>query len=207
MQKAMEWNDPYKYYFDRGLYFHEVSENLVCGTQPRNPAEVEELAAEHGVSAIVNLQQDKDFHYWGVDFEANKDKCQQLGVKIHRVPARDFDPHSLRNTMPRAVKAVAESLQKGDRVYVHCTAGLGRAPAVCIAYLYWFHPDGMNLDDAYQHVTTIRPCGPKRDAVRGATYDLLDHRHWDVFERLGSDAYAFLNDDDRSHLRHRVMTG
>lgn len=88
MQKAMEWNDPYKYYFDRGLYFHEVSENLVCGTQPRNPAEVEELAAEHGVSAIVNLQQDKDFHYWGVDFEANKDKCQQLGVKIHRVPVR-----------------------------------------------------------------------------------------------------------------------
>jgi len=45
------------------------------------------------------------------------------------------------------------------RVYVHCTAGLGRAPAVCIAYLYWWC--GMNLDDAYQYLTNIRPCGPK----------------------------------------------
>ena len=24
------------------------------------------------------------------------------------------------------------------QVYVHCTAGLGRAPAACIAWMYWF---------------------------------------------------------------------
>lgn len=30
----------------------------------------------------------------------------------------------------------------GKRVYVHCTAGLGRAPAACIAYLYWVAADG-----------------------------------------------------------------
>lgn len=37
------------------------------------------------------------------------------------------------------------------RVYVHCTAGLGRAPAVCIAYVHWFgehHGVGaLDLDD------------------------------------------------------------
>ena len=44
-------------------------------------------------------------------------------------------------------------------VYVHCTAGLGRAPAVCIAYMYWFLD--MSLDEAYQRLTEIRPCGPK----------------------------------------------
>lgn len=32
-----------------------------------------------------------------------------------------------------------------DRVYVHCTAGLGRAPAVCIAYMFWF--EDMGLDE------------------------------------------------------------
>ena len=52
--------------------------------------------------------------------------------------ARDFDPNSLRNVLPEAVKALHEELKKGQSVYVHCTAGLGRAPAVCIAYLYWF---------------------------------------------------------------------
>ena len=45
------------------------------------------------------------------------------------------------------------------RVYVHCTAGLGRAPAVCIAYMYWFL--GLELDVAYKRLTDIRPCGPK----------------------------------------------
>lgn len=52
--------------------------------------------------------------------------------------ARDFDPHSLRSTLPGAVRALHRELEAGRRVYVHCTAGLGRAPAVCIAYLYWF---------------------------------------------------------------------
>jgi hypothetical protein len=31
------------------------------------------------------------------------------------------------------------------------------------------HPQGYNLDDAYAHVTGIRPCGPRRDAIRAAT--------------------------------------
>lgn len=45
-------------------------------------------------------------------------------------------------------------------MYVHCTAGLGRSPAVAIASLYWF--GGMQLDEAYKFLTQIRPCGPKR---------------------------------------------
>lgn len=63
--------------------------------------------------------------------------------------AVDFDPHSLRNILPQAAAIVHERLQRGDRLYVHCTAGLGRAPAVCIAYLYWFQ--GMTLD-------AVSPC-------------------------------------------------
>ena len=61
----------------------------------------------------------------------------------------------------------------GTRVYVHCTAGLGRAPAVCIAYLYWWC--GMDLDDAYRYLTDIRPCGPK---VRTSTWGhIIPHMH------------------------------
>jgi len=31
-------------------------------------------------------------------------------------------------------------------VYVHCTAGLGRAPAACIAFLYWCSDDAALRD-------------------------------------------------------------
>ena len=53
------------------------------------------------------------------------------------------------------------------RVYVHCTAGLGRAPAVCIAYLYWWC--GMDLDDAYKYPhrhPTLRAEGEDRFLFR-----------------------------------------
>jgi hypothetical protein len=74
------------YVIHAGLYFHEVAPGLCCGTQPRNPAELEQLAKGHGINVIVNLQQDKDMQYWGVDFEGNQRKCQELGLRLIRKP-------------------------------------------------------------------------------------------------------------------------
>jgi hypothetical protein len=88
-------------------------------------------------------------------------------------------------------------------VYVHCTAGLGRAPAVCIGWLYWYGPY-LSLHEAYDHLTSIRPCGPKKDAIRGATFDILDDRHFDQFFGLPEDAWAFLNQDDKRRLQQRL---
>ena len=52
--------------------------------------------------------------------------------------ARDFDPNSLRYELPKIVSVIDRSISEGSKVYVHCTAGLGRAPGAAIAYLYWF---------------------------------------------------------------------
>lgn len=183
---------------------HEVSNNLICGTQPRNPVEIEQLVKQHGVSVILNLQQDKDMHYWGIDWSANQQKYHELNVQLIRKPAIDFDPHSLRKMLPSAVKAVDLALRDGKRVYVHCTAGLGRAPAVCIAWLYWFGPF-LSLDQAYSHLTSIRPCGPKKEAIRGATYDILDSRPFEQFAWLPDRTWAFMNEQDKQRLQRRIL--
>jgi hypothetical protein len=60
------------------------------------------------------------------------------------------------------------------------------------------------LDNAYKHLTDIRPCGPNRDAIRGATYDILDDRHFDEFFHLPTDAWAFLNEQDKERLQRRL---
>jgi protein-tyrosine phosphatase len=205
MNQQMGWEhvNPYEYHFERGLYYHEVDRNLICGSQPRNPDDVHQLKVTENVTTILNLQQDKDLAYWNVDGERIRRKCKELGINFVRRPAKDFDPHSLRKTIPSAVQVIHETLASNGRVYVHCTAGLGRAPAVCIAFLYWFR--SMGLDDAYQHLTSLRPCGPKRDAIRGATFDLLANESFDAFERLSSSAYATLNDEDRYALQYRVL--
>jgi hypothetical protein len=91
------------------------------------------------------------------------------------------------------------------QVYVHCTAGLGRAPAACIAYLYWFQ--GHTLDSAYSHLTRIRPCGPKWESIRGATYDVLVGGDPRGLDGLPGNAFDGMSDEERHRLQGRVFEG
>ena len=173
------------------------------GSQPRSAADVAHLAAEANVQVILNLQQDRDLAHWGVNLGEIAAAANTAGVELIRTPAVDFDPGSLRATLPTAVAALERARRSRGRVYVHCTAGLGRSPAVAIAALYWF--TDMDLDSAYGYLTAIRPCGPNRDAIRGATHDLLTGGHWDAFGQLPADAYASLSDDDRATIREKLL--
>ncbi len=172
---------------------------MVVGGQPRSVEDVDRLAAE-GITAIHNLQEDKDVHHWGVDLPALQHRASLKGIEVIRTPvsalqgstayaphslctapsthrryplplpqayplplfpvqAVDFDPNSLRATLPAAAAALQRARERGKRVYVHCTAGLGRSPAAAIAALYWF--EGMQLDEAYSYLTSIRwACRP-----------------------------------------------
>jgi len=58
---------------------------------------------------------------------------------------------------------------------------------------------------ANKHLTGIRPCGPKKDAIRGATFDLLDGRPWEEFQHLPPVSYSELNQDDKANLRNRIL--
>lgn len=126
-----------------------------------------------------------------------------------RWQARDFDPDSLRFGLTKAVSSLDWAISEGKgRVYLHCTAGLGRAPAVAIAYMFWFcdmdvspqmftsvsalisffksivvmswkfaaklrvsYFSGFDLSEqlntAYSILTSKRPCGPNKRALRG----------------------------------------
>lgn len=118
--------------------------------------------------------------------------------------ARDFDPDSLRNGLPKAVSSLEWAIAEGNgRVYVHCTAGLGRAPAVAIAYMFWFC--NMDLDTAYKTLTSKRPCGPNRKAIRGATYDLAKNDPWkEPLENLPEYAFENIADWERQLIQDRV---
>ncbi|KAL6770110.1 SEX4 [Auxenochlorella protothecoides x Auxenochlorella symbiontica] len=52
--------------------------------------------------------------------------------------------------------------------------GLGRAPAVALAYMWWVC--GVTLPHAHAHLTALRPCSPKLGAVRAAALDVLQGR-------------------------------
>jgi protein-tyrosine phosphatase len=71
----------------------------------------------------------------------------------------DFDTASLRASLPGTVTRLHSLLETGNTVYIHCTAGLGRAPGVAITYLHWLFD--LSLEDAYSYFTERRKCNPR----------------------------------------------
>ncbi|KAL2541831.1 Phosphoglucan phosphatase LSF2 [Abeliophyllum distichum] len=196
--------NPYEYHHDLGMNYTLITENLIVGSQPQKVEDVEHLKADQNVSYILNLQQDGDVEYWGIDLPSIIERCKELGIRHMRRPARDFDPDSLRSGLPKAVSSLEWAISEGNgRVYVHCTAGLGRAPAVAIAYMFWFC--NMDLNTAYNTLTSKRPCGPNKRAIRGATYDLAKNDPWkEPFESLSEYAYEDVADWERKLIQDHV---
>ncbi|GAU24453.1 hypothetical protein TSUD_319300 [Trifolium subterraneum] len=202
MKKMMR--NPYEYHHDLGMNYNVITDNLIVGSQPQKPEDVDHLKKEEGVAYILNLQQDKDAEFWGIDLQSIVRRSRELEIRHMRRPAVDFDPNSLRSALPKAVSSLEWAISEGKgRVYVHCTAGLGRAPAVAIAYLFWF--SDMNLNAAYDLLTSKRPCGPNKKAIRGATYDLAKNDPWkEPFESLPDHAFGDIADWERNLIQNRV---
>ena len=152
--------------------YHEILPNLIVGTQPTTKGDIDRLRDVEGVTCLFDTQQDKDKEYWNVDAGALRWQMEQRDVKHVHMPFVDFNADSLREGLPRAVAAMDKALRDGHKVYCHCTAGMGRSPGVAIAYLYWCL-DFENLDQAYDFLTSRRPCGPKKESIRLATVDML----------------------------------
>lgn len=196
--------NPYEYHHDLGMNYTLVSDSLIVGSQPQKPEDIDHLKVKENVAYILCLQQDTDIAYWGIDFDANVKRCKEVGVRHMRRPAKDFDPDSLRGQLPKAVSSLEWAISEGKgRVYVHCTAGLGRAPAVAIAYMFWF--SDMDLNKAYKKLTSKRPCGPNKRAIQGATYDLAKNDPWkEPFESLPEHAFSNVSNWERELIRDRV---
>ncbi|KAJ0101032.1 hypothetical protein Patl1_06740 [Pistacia atlantica] len=133
--------------------------------------------------------------------------------------AKDGYPDSLRSQLPKAVSSLEWAISEGKgKAYVHCTAGLGRAPAVAIAYMFWFcsmnasslfpslpYISSKLLNTAYDTLTSKRPCGPNKKAIRGATYDLAKNDPWkEPFESLPEYAFEDIADWERKLIQERA---
>lgn len=58
-------------------------------------------------------------------------------------PIHDFNEEDLTEKLYEGAQMLNHMINnEGLNVYVHCTAGMGRAPAVVVVYLCLFKPDG-----------------------------------------------------------------
>lgn len=142
---------------------------LLVGSCPQVCDDIDRLKRDYGVTAVLNLQTEDDFAYWGIAWEQLEEYYQCQGMEVRRVPVRDFDAADLRQRLPDTARAVHELMEAGHTLLVHCSAGVNRSPSTVIAYLHWYRE--MDLSEAVETVTSRRLCDPDVGTIRLASLD------------------------------------
>jgi dual specificity protein phosphatase-like protein len=135
---------------------------LLVGEYPL-PEDAAWLRAEHGVTAVVCLQDDADLAGKGLVLSALEQAYRAHDIAFHRIPVLDGDDRNLAARLGEIVALLGALIDAGGRVYLHCNAGLNRAPTAAIAYLH--AREGLPLDEARDTVKRCRHCVPYMRAL------------------------------------------
>lgn len=163
------------------LNWDQITPRIVIGSCPMSGGDLERIRRDARATALLSLQHDKCHAHLGIDHGSLCRHGARLGLTLARHPIRDFDAADARRQLPGAVRTLDGLLDNHERVYVHCTAGMGRAPLTVLGYLVFMQ--GAPFDEALALLRAHRPmvC-PNLDAYRGCRDDLMD-RHGGAIDR------------------------
>jgi protein-tyrosine phosphatase len=131
--------------------------DLLVGEYP-TPHDAAWLRAVHGIGAVVSLQDDADLASKGVRLRELEHAYRDQGMHFHRIPVPDCDTDTLTARLDESLGVLGALLAGGCRVYLHCNAGMNRAPTIAIAYLH--AAQGLSLAAARDLVKQRRYCVP-----------------------------------------------
>jgi atypical dual specificity phosphatase len=142
---------------DRRPSVSEITDALVIGEYPA-PGDIEWLKSNYAITAVHNLQDDEDLRINGLDAGELRGEYAARGIVFVRTPIQDGSADAMAERLEAALSDLCELMKSQQRVYLHCNAGMNRAPTLAIAYLR--ARCAMSLEEAMLHVKRRRPCGP-----------------------------------------------
>lgn len=161
------------------LNWNEIREDLLIGSCPMSGSDLDRIRHETGASAILSLQHDECLAHFGIDYEQHRVHGRRLCLEMARSPMLDFNPGEQRQRLPAAVNRLWDLITDRHRIYVHCTAGMGRSALTVLGYLTFI--EGYTPDEAIRLLKSKRPgVIPCLEAYEGCRADLLNPRHDDV---------------------------
>lgn len=174
------------------LNWGEMRRDLVVGSCPMATADIDRIRESTRATALLSLQHGDCWAHFGIDYPRHREHGQRLGLAMVHVPMRDFDFLDQRHGLARAARVLHELVFTGHKVYVHCTAGINRAPLVVLGYLTFI--EGLAPDAALALIQRARPqAAPDGAAYEACRRDLVESRQEEIRLR----AYLLHRDDPR----------
>lgn len=114
-----------------GNYWTTIDDTLYLGCAPMgllgHPSELHKL----GVRGVINMC---------YEYNGPKSYYSDLGIKQLHLPTVDhFEPTV--SQMTEAIQFIKEYKKRGEKVYVHCKAGHGRAASIAMCWMMSELPD------------------------------------------------------------------
>src|SRR3954469_21022023 len=137
-----------------------ITDQLAVGGGIWNEAKMMEIVRA-GITHIVNMQ---------IEFD-DRPLAEPYGVKVFWNPMEDdFQPKPA-DALKRGVDFVQEALRgKQNKVYIHCAAGIHRAPMMTLAVL---RSRGLSLEDAKRLISSERPVADFADVYVKSVEDFM----------------------------------
>uniref|UniRef100_A0A7S1XJM5 Uncharacterized protein n=1 Tax=Erythrolobus australicus TaxID=1077150 RepID=A0A7S1XJM5_9RHOD len=149
--------------FVSGMDIDRVSRDILLGPYPQVESDVDEIIAA-GAGAVLNVQTETDFYKRQIDWDLLSACYERKGIPVVLHPIEDFDGSSLEKHLLAAAAHVKKFVDQGLCVYIHCTAGMGRAPAVAIAHMV--QAENISSAEALQRIKSVRPkVGPNMAVI------------------------------------------
>jgi protein-tyrosine phosphatase len=117
---------------------------------------------------VLNIHTDDDMRAVNLDWRPLEAHYKTSPIVLRRAPMVE-EQMELRAKLCGCIQTLNRLLAEGHTVYLHCTAGIGRAPTVAIGYLHICL--GWELEKAIDHVKQLRQCSPHLEALRLAISD------------------------------------
>lgn len=154
------------------INFDQVEPGIFVGSSPQSSVDVARLK-QLKITAVISLQSDDDLKARKIDWEKLLASYQHNDILIERFPINDFDEEDLGNKVVEPIKRLNDLLNVGHKTYVHCNAGVCRAPATVLGYLC--HYQGMSIEAGLQQIRLAREiANPYRSAVEKALKQLSE---------------------------------
>lgn len=120
--------------------YSQIAPSLFIGAQHRRAGKVK--LTRLGIRCTVSLRAEFDDAAHGLVLE-----------RYCYLPTIDNTAPTIQQ-LREGVGFIREALGAGEKVYVHCQAGVGRAPTLAAAYLI---AEGWSWKEAVEHIALVRP--------------------------------------------------